>query len=117
MQIVNILKKIWPYAIMAIVCAVFWQDIYSIGKEIFGLIALALGFLFWSKRTKLDTKPAKAEAAESKIQSDIRLKDAVSELDQAANKQSEAVQIAKESKPPEYTNVPEGFKPRNSRSR
>jgi len=79
---VSILKKIYPYVIIGIVCLVFWQDIYNIGKEIFGLIALTLGFLFWSKRTKLDTKPAKAEAVESKIQSDIRLKEAVQELEQ-----------------------------------
>jgi hypothetical protein len=78
----NILKKIYPYAIIGIICLVFWQDIYSIGKEIFGLIALTLGFLFCSKRTKLDTKPDKAEADEHENLSDIRLKEAISELEQ-----------------------------------
>jgi len=78
----HIAKKIWPYAILAIVCLVFWQDIYNIGKEIFGLVALTLGFLFWSKRAKLDTKPAKIEVDEHENIADIRLKEAVQELEQ-----------------------------------
>jgi len=117
MQIVNILKKIWPYAIIGIVCVVFWSELFEIFGQLSALIAGAIGFLFWSKRTKLDTKPAKAEADEHENIADIRLKEAIAELEQVDKKQAEAVQIAKESKPPEYTNVPEGFKPRNSRSR
>jgi hypothetical protein len=79
---VNILKKIYPYVIIGIICLVFWQDIYNIGKEIFGLVALTLGFLFWSKRTKLATEPDKIVRDEHENLSDIRLKEAVQELQQ-----------------------------------
>jgi len=78
----HILKKIWPYAILAILCLIFWPELSDISGQLLGAIAGAIGFLFWSKRTKLDTKPDKAEAAESEIQSDIRLKEAISELEQ-----------------------------------
>ena len=82
MQIVNIAKKIWPYAIIGIVCLVFWSELFEIFGQLSALIAGAIGFLFWSKRTKLDTEPDKAEADEHENLSDIRLNEAISELEQ-----------------------------------
>jgi len=82
MQIVNIAKKIWPYAIIGIICLVFWSELFEIFGQLSALIAGAIGFLFWSKRTKLDTKPAKAEADEHENLHDLRLKEVVDELQQ-----------------------------------
>jgi len=82
MQIVNILKKIYPYVIIILVCLVFWDDLLGISKQLSALIAGAIGFLFWSKRTKLDTKPDKIVRDEHENLSDIRLKEAVQELEQ-----------------------------------
>jgi len=82
MQIVNILKKIWPYAIIGIICVVFWSELFEIFGQLSALIAGAIGFLFWSKRTKLATEPDKIVRDEHENLSDIRLKEAISELEQ-----------------------------------
>jgi len=82
MQIVNILKKIWPYVIIGIVCLVFWSELFEIFGQLSALIAGAIGFLFWSKRTKLATEPDKIVRDEHENLSDIRLKEAVQELEQ-----------------------------------
>jgi hypothetical protein len=82
MQIVNILKKIWPYAIIGIALLIFLPDLTAITKELAAFIAGVIGFLFWSKRTKLDTEPDKIVRDEHENLSDIRLKEAISELEQ-----------------------------------
>jgi flagellar biosynthesis component FlhA len=84
--LISILKKIWPYAILAIVILVFWPDIAGLAKEFIALIAGALGFLFWSsnratKKAQPAIKAAKAEADEHENLSDIRLKEAIAELE------------------------------------
>jgi flagellar biosynthesis component FlhA len=81
------IKKLWPYTILAIVILVFWPDIAGLAKELIALIAGALGFLFWSsnratKKAQPAIKAAKAEADEHENLSDIRLKEAISELEQ-----------------------------------
>jgi hypothetical protein len=87
MVIPDILKKIWPYAILAIVIFVFWPDIADLSKQALALIAAALGALFWSsnrsgKKAQPDIKAAKIEADEHENLSDIRLKEAIDELEQ-----------------------------------
>ena len=82
MQIVNIAKKIWPYAIIGIVLLIFLPDLTAITKELAAFIAGVIGFLFWSKRSKLDTEPDKIVRDEHENLSDIRLNEAISELEQ-----------------------------------
>ena len=82
MQIVNIAKKIWPYAIIGIALLIFLPDLTAITKELAAFIAGVIGFLFWSKRSKLDTEPDKIVRDEHENLSDIRLNEAISELEQ-----------------------------------
>jgi hypothetical protein len=77
---VNILKKIYPYVIIGIVCLVFWSELFEIFGQLSALIAGAIGFLFWSKRTKLATEPDKIVRDEHEEQKDLRIIEAVREL-------------------------------------
>jgi len=95
----SILKKIWPYVIIGIVLLIFLPDLTAITKELAAFIAGVVGFLFWSKRTKLDTKPAKAEADEHENIADIRLKEAIAELEQVATIRDNIKEQAKKIEP------------------
>jgi hypothetical protein len=81
---VNILKKIYPYVIIGIICIVFWSELFEIFGQLGALIAGAIGFLFWSKRTKLATETDKIVRDEHENLHDLRLKEVVDELQQVA---------------------------------